>query len=126
MVARRSGTNTRRESVRVRLPSSLTRRLGNNAGITKIKAQEGKDEPDACLYVLDTVDGEAQLSQYGCHHCRLGRSPAHPTGCQAFLRLAAFARLRRRNHQSEMTFEEKSSRFSGLFGITAFAYAQRE
>ena len=29
MVPRRSGTNLDRESVRVRLPSSLTRRLGN-------------------------------------------------------------------------------------------------
>ena len=29
MVAHRSGTNLDRESVRVRLPSSLTRRLGN-------------------------------------------------------------------------------------------------
>ena len=51
-----------------------------NAGIAKIKAQEGKDEPDACLCVLDTVDGQAQPSQYGCHHCRLGRGFARPSG----------------------------------------------
>ena len=47
MVARRSGTNLDRESVRVRLLSSLTPVLGN-AGVTKIKTQEGKGEPDAC------------------------------------------------------------------------------
>ena len=74
----------------VRLPRQPDPVRECNAGIAKIKAQEGKDEPDACLYVLDTVDGEAQPSQYGCHHCRLGRSSARPSGCQAFLRLAAF------------------------------------
>ena len=31
-----------------------------NAGVTKIKAQEGKGEPDARLCVLDTVDCHAQ------------------------------------------------------------------
>jgi hypothetical protein len=37
-----------------------------NADITKIKAQEGKGEPDARLCVLDTVDGQAQPGQCGC------------------------------------------------------------
>jgi hypothetical protein len=51
------GLTLDRESVRVRLPSGLTRRLGNaNANITKIKAQEGKGEPDAHPCVLDAVD----------------------------------------------------------------------
>src|SRR5215204_1531461 len=62
-----------------------------NADITKSKAQEGKGEPDTRLCVLDTVDGHAQPGQYGCHHCRLGRGSARPSGCQAFLRLAAFS-----------------------------------
>jgi len=85
------GQTLDRESVGVRLPRQPDPVRECNAGLTKIKAQEGKDEPDACRCVRDTVDGQAQLGQYGCHHCRLGRSPAHPTGCQAFLRLAAFA-----------------------------------
>jgi hypothetical protein len=51
-----------------------------NADITKIKAQEGKGEPDARLCVLDTFDGHAQPRQYGCYHCRLGRNSARPSG----------------------------------------------
>ena len=84
------GQTLDRESVRVRLPSSLTRRLGNNAGITKIKAQEGKGEPDTRLRVLDIVDSHVQPGQYDCHHYSLGRGPPRPSGCQTFLMLAAF------------------------------------
>ena len=92
MVARRSGTNTRqgkRQGQAAKQPDPPSWEC--NAGITKIKAQEGKDEPDLRLCVLDTVDGRAQPGQYGGHHCRLGRGSARPSGCQAFLRLAAFA-----------------------------------
>ena len=61
----------------------------SNAGITKIKAQQGKGEPPARLWLLDTVDGHAQSGQFGCHHSRLWHGSARPSGCQAFLRLAA-------------------------------------
>lgn len=61
-------------------------------GITKIKAQEGKGEPDVRLCVLDAVDGQAQPGQYGCYHCRLGRGSGRPSGRYADLRLAAFAK----------------------------------
>jgi len=92
MVARRSGTNTRQgkrqgQAAKQADPPSWE----CNAGITKIKAQEGKGKPDVRLCVLDTVDGHAQLGQHGCLHCRLGCGSARPSGCQAFLRLAAFA-----------------------------------
>ena len=84
MVARRSGTNTRqgkRQGQAAKQPDPLSWKC--NARITKIKAQEGKGEPDIRLYVLDTVDGHAQPGQYGCHHCRLGRGSARPSGRQA-------------------------------------------
>ena len=46
MVARRSGTNLDRESVRVRLPSSLTRRLGNAMRTSqKSKRKKAKANP---------------------------------------------------------------------------------
>ena len=92
MVARRSGTNTRqgkRQGQAAKQPDPPSWEC--NADITKIKAQEGKGEPDARLCVLDTVDGQAQPGQYGCYHCRLGRGSARPSGGQAFLRPAAFA-----------------------------------
>ena len=74
MVARRSGTNTRqgkRQGQAAKQPDPPSWEC--NAGITKIKAQEGKSEPKARPRVLDTVDGRAQPGQYGCHHCRLRR-----------------------------------------------------
>ena len=83
------GQTLDRESVRVRLPSSLTRRLGEcNAGknVTKIKRKKAKTNRSLGLCVLDTVDGHAQPDQYGRHVCRLGRGSARPSGCQAFLR----------------------------------------
>ena len=91
MVARRSRTNTRqgkRQGQAAKQPDPLSWEC--NARITKIKAQEGKGEPDARLCVLDAVDGHAQPGQCGCHHCRLGHGSARPSGRQAFLRLAAF------------------------------------
>ena len=96
MVARRSGTNTRqgkRQGQAAKQPDPPS--WGCDASITKIKAQEGKVEPDARLCVLDTVAGHAQPDQYGGHDCRLGSGAAHPSRCQAFLRLAAFAQSRR-------------------------------
>ena len=56
MVARRSGTNTRqgkRQGQAAKQPDPPS--WGCNAGITKIKAQEGKDEPDASHYVSSTL-----------------------------------------------------------------------
>jgi hypothetical protein len=61
-----------------------------NAGITKIKAQEGKGEPDTRLCVLDTVDGHAQPGQYGCHHCRLGHGSARPFWLPGIFETCAF------------------------------------
>ena len=66
MVARRSRTNTRqgkRQGQAAKQPDPPSWEC--NAGITKIKAQEGKGEPDARLCVLDTVDGHPQSGQYG-------------------------------------------------------------
>ena len=55
MVARRSGTNLDRESVRVRLPSSLTRRLGN-AMRTSQKSKRKKAKANRTLaYVSSTL-----------------------------------------------------------------------
>ena len=57
MVARRSGTNTRQGTRRgqaAKQPDPPSWEC--NAGITKIKAQEGKGEPDARLRVLDAID----------------------------------------------------------------------
>ena len=95
MVARRSGTNTRqgkRQGQAAKQPDPPSWEC--NARITKLKAQEGKGEPDARTCVLDTVDGQAQPGQYGCRHCCLGCGSARPSGCQAVLRLAAFAQSR--------------------------------
>ena len=58
MVARRSRTNTRqgkRQGQAAKQPDPLSWEC--NAGITKIKAQEGKGEPDARLCVLDACGG---------------------------------------------------------------------
>ena len=90
MVARRSGTNTRqgkRQGQAAKQPDPPSWEC--NAGITKIKAQQGKGEPPARLWLLDTVDGHAQSGQFGCHHSRLWHGSARPSGCPAFLRLAA-------------------------------------
>ena len=43
------GQTLDRESVGVRLPSGLTRRLGNAMRTSQIKAQEGEGVPDAHL-----------------------------------------------------------------------------
>ena len=90
------GQTLDRESVRVRLLSSLTRRLGNAMRASQKSKRKGKGEPDVRLCVLDTVDGQAQPGQYGCHHCRLGCSSARPTGCQASLRTCCILSARRR------------------------------
>jgi hypothetical protein len=52
MVVRRSGTNLDRESVRVRLPSSLTRRLGNamRSGPLGTDGYGGRDAAIGPLY----------------------------------------------------------------------------
>ena len=57
-----------------------------NAGITKTKAQEGKDPPDARLCVLDAINCHPQPDQHGRGHCRLGRGSTHLFSRQAFLR----------------------------------------
>ena len=89
------GQTLDRESVRVRLPSSLTRRLGDAMRASqKSKRKKAKTNRTLRTWVLDTVDGRAQPDQYGGHHCRLGRGAARPSRCQAFLRLAAFAQSR--------------------------------
>ena len=85
------GQTLDRESVRVRLAKQPDPPSWECNGIKKVKVQEGKGKPDARLCVLNTVDGHAQPGQYGCSHCRLGCGSARPSGCQAFLRLAAFA-----------------------------------
>ena len=55
MVARRSGTNLDRESVRVRLPSSLTRRLGNAMRASQ-KSKRNKAKANRTLaYVSSTL-----------------------------------------------------------------------
>jgi hypothetical protein len=91
MVPRRSGTTRqgRRQGQAAKQPDPPSWEY--NADITKIKAQAGKGEPDTRLYVLDTVDGHAQPGQYDCHHCRLERGSARPSGGQLFLKLAALA-----------------------------------
>ena len=86
------GQTLDRESVRVRLPSSLTRRLGNAMRASQ-KSKRKKAKANRTLaYVSSTLSmATHNLVNMVAITAVSGAVLLDPSGCQAFLRLAAFA-----------------------------------
>jgi hypothetical protein len=90
MVLADRGKNLVRESVRVRLPSGLTRHLFGDCNADqgngeKVETQAFKAGSVAGLCGTCDIDGRAKSAQHGHRIRRLGRCSARATGRQALL-----------------------------------------